>query len=99
MLQDREREVVEGQRRRILMGGHWITCPKCKMTSRFPHDFMWFDEKGRVHDLNQWRCKNSECRMLFKKAEGKAFDKHMKKEQEKFRREREEKVDGSPDRG
>jgi hypothetical protein len=65
------------------MGGHWITCPKCKHANRYPHDYMWFDKNNRLHDLNQWRCQN--CNLLFKKAEGKLFDKHMKEEQEKMR--------------
>ena len=62
------------------MGSHWIQCPKCGTQSRFPHDMMWIDDKGRVHDIEQWRCKNISCNMLFKKAEQKAFDKYMKKE-------------------
>jgi Pyruvate/2-oxoacid:ferredoxin oxidoreductase delta subunit len=65
------------------MGGHWITCPECNEHNRYPHDYMWFDEKGKVHDLNQWRCKG--CGILFKKAEEKAFEKHMRKEQGKVR--------------
>jgi len=55
------------------------------MSSGFPHDMMWFDEKGRVHDPEQWRCRNNDCKMLFKRAEEKAFEKHMKREQEKIR--------------
>ena len=67
------------------MGNHWITCPECDMMSGFPHDMMWFDEKGRLHDPNQWRCKKKDCGILFKKAEEKAFEKHMKEEQQKMR--------------
>jgi len=63
------------------MGGHWIRCPKCKYQNRYPSDYMWFDKRNRIHDLNQWRCHS--CNMLFKKAEEKAFDKHMKQEREK----------------
>ncbi len=68
------------------MGGYWITCRECKTENRFPDDYMWFDKKvkGKIHDLNQWRCKG--CGLLFKKAEGKAFDKLMKEEQEKAKK-------------
>ena len=67
------------------MGGHWITCPKCGHRNRYSHDMMWFDEKNRLHDPNQWRCQGKNCNILFKKAEEKAFEKHMKEKQEKAR--------------
>lgn len=48
------------------MGGHHITC-KCGTTTRFRTDTCWIDNKGNIHDFEDWKC--ASCGTVFVKGE------------------------------